>query len=180
MSSKKDVSSETDLEKILRESRANPVYKKEYKPDRQVIIDGVEVTNHRQSGFPKLADLRLVLEELVDQKFQPLAIVVDSTLQFLLEAEESQALVEALVPGFKIPGQLLTVRVFEVKDTETALKKMLKLALNNNARILSNQNLPQTYSTLTQKKLTTFEGKPWQMRYTISDEGTVSLTWDKA
>lgn len=166
---KKVVKTESDLQKLLEDTRKlRKVVKPTYNPTVFAILNGMEIANYRNSGFPTFKDIKLVLEECI-HKYKPISIVVDSSLRYLLPEEEVQEYERALEFGIQIKNVL--VPIVEVGTYEDAIIKLLKLALENNAKVLSNQDLVESYEIIKQKKIpTAFTGKKFQLSYKITSD----------
>ena len=68
MSPKKEIKSADDLLQIIREEKERPEYnapvtKKNFKP---VYLDGSNISNFKKGGYPTFAQLKLVIEEVLN------------------------------------------------------------------------------------------------------------------
>ncbi|MHA2362893.1 MAG: hypothetical protein ACXAC7_02980 [Candidatus Hodarchaeales archaeon] len=168
------IKSINELERLLEDERSK--FKHEYAPEKQLrykplVIDGSEVANSRKSGFPDFNDIVLVCEEALKQNFSPITVIIDDSLQFLLEHEATILLVETIKEGgFQVKDKY--IKLIEVKDQDKATEKILFLAYRTNSRILINNLIKEHY----EDKFTFLtKSKNWQVTYTIKDD--VKLSW---
>lgn len=163
---KKVVKTESELQKLIEDTRKlRKAEKPAYKPSVFLILDGMDIANYRRSGFPTFNDIKLVLEACIP-KYKPVAVVIDSSLQYLIPEEEIPVYEEAVNTGIQIKNVLIPI--VEVGTYEDAIIKLLKLAIGNNAKILSNKNLVESYEIIKQKKMpSAFSGKKFQVSYSI-------------
>ena len=164
---KKIVNTETELKKLIEDTRKlRKAEKPAYKPSVYLVLDGMEIANYRKSGFPTFNDIKLVLETCIP-KYKPISVVIDSSLQFLIPEEEIAEYEQALKSGIQIKNVLIPI--VEVVTAEDVIIKLLKLARENNAKVLSNKNLVETYEIIKQKKIpSSFLGKSFQVSYKIN------------
>jgi len=171
---KKVVKTESDLQKLIEDTRKlRKAVKPVYNPNGFVILNGMEIANYRNSGFPTFKDIKLVLEECL-HKYKPVSIVVDSSLRYLLPEDEVPDYEQSLQTGIQIRN--IIVPIIEVGTYEDAVIKLLKLALDNNAKVLCNQDLVETYEIIKQKKIpNAFKGKKFQLSYEIQKSGEIAI-----
>lgn len=167
--SNRTVKTESDLQKLIEDTRKlrqtpTPVYN----PTVFVLINGTEVANHRESGFPKFNDIKRLVEKCIT-KYKPILIVVDSSLRYLIPETELDDYENALKQGLLVKTNVL-VPIEEVGSYEETVLKLLKLALEKNAKIISNEDLAQSYESIKQKPLKKFENKKFLVHYKLTND----------
>ena len=165
---KKVVKTETELKKLIEDTRKlRRAEKPIYKPSVFLILDGLDIANYRKSGFPTFNDVKLVLESCIP-KYKPISVVVDSSMRYLIPEEEVTEFEQALNKGIQVKNVI--VQIIEVNSFEQVITRLLKLAVDNNAKVLSNQNLIESYETIKQRKISSsFIGKQFQVSYKITE-----------
>lgn len=168
---KRMLKTETELEKLLADTRKmKREIKRIYNPiDKKVIINGTEIMNFRSSGFPKFNDLVRVLEQLILKGFQPISIVIEDSMKYLLENEEEEsAYNDSVKNGLKIKSH--TIKIVESSDNLSSIKQMLKIAVSDNLKIVSNENLVASYNSIALQDFEGFENKKWQINYSLKKD----------
>lgn len=163
----KDISSESELKKLIEDTRKlRKTVPQIYNPTINLIVNGTEIANHVQSGFPKFSDIIKVLEQCTP-KYRIITVVNDSSLRYLLEKNEVSVYEEAIKDGIKIKTS--SIPITEVSSIEDSIKILLKLALENNAKILSNEDLLASYELIKNQKPKNFENKEFLVNYSINN-----------
>lgn len=163
---RKDVKTESELQKLIEDTRKlRQASKPIYNPTVNLILNGMEIANYRHSGFPTSKDIVNVLQHCIP-KYKPISVVVDSSLRYLLADDEVSEFEHALKEGIVVKN--IVVPIIEVGTEEDVILTILKLALENNAKILTNQNLVENFELIKQQKFPSgFKDKKFQVFYQI-------------
>lgn len=170
---RKDVKTESELQKLIEDTRKlRQASKPIYNPLTNLIVNGMEIANYKHSGFPTSKDIVSVLEHCIP-RYRPIFVVIDSSLRYLLPDDEATEFENSLRDGLSVKN--IVVPIVEVGTDEDVILTMLKLALENNAKILANQNLVESYEIIKQQKFpSAFKDKKYQVFYQIkSSEITI-------
>ena len=164
---RKDVETESELQKLIEDTKKlRQASKPIYNPSVNLILNGMEIANYQHSGFPTSKEIEKVLEHCIP-KYKPLAVVVDSSLRYLLSEDESIEFENYIKEGIPVKNKIIPI--IEVGTDEDIILTILKFALDNNAKILTNQNLEQSYETIKQQKFPlSFKDKKFQVYYKIT------------
>lgn len=164
----RNIKTESELQKLIEDTRKlRSVVKPVYNPTALIVINGMEVANYQVSGFPKFNDIKRFLEFCIP-KYKPIEVVVDSSLRYLIPEEELEEFEETLKNGIIIKN--VRIPFIEVSSNEKLILTLLKHALDNNAKVLSNQNLLESYEIIKQQKLKSLENKKFQAHFTITND----------
>jgi len=168
----KRIESESELDKLIKDTRnLRQAIKSIYNPTKFLIINGTEVANYRNSGFPKFGDISNIVTNAINQGYRPLYVIIEESMRYLIEEKELVEYEQALNSG--LTHKQLNCKLIESNSIEEHIKQLLKLAYENNAKIMTNENIIETYKSLYLKpggKFEKFEGKPWQIKYNYEQE----------
>lgn len=164
---RKTVKTESELQKLIEDTRKlRHVSNTVYNPTVNLILNGSEIANFRSSGFPSFKDIKNVLEQTLT-RYKPISIVVDSSLRYLLAEDELSEYEQVLKDGLRIRSVL--VQFVEVQSEEDVVLTSLKLALEHNAKVLSNTDLLEGYEAIKQQKIpVAFVNKKFQVHYKLT------------
>ena len=164
---RKVVKSESELQKLIEDTRKLcHAVKPSYNPTAYLILNGMEIANYQRSGFPSFEDIKKVLEKCIPT-YKPVSVVTDSSLRYLLSEEETIEYEKALTEGILVKN--VRIPIVEVATYEDSIITLLKLAMDNNAKILTNEKILEKYAIIKQQKApSSFNGKQFQVSYTIT------------
>lgn len=164
----KVVKTESELQKLIEDTRKlRKEVKPAYNPTSAVILNGTEIANYETSGFPKYQYIKQIVEKLIP-RYRILICVVDTSLRYLLNEKETSEYEQALHEGIRIKNTVVPIQ--EVGTYEDIVLTLLKLALKHNAKIVSNEDLKQSYELIKSQKLKNFGNKKFQVHYTITED----------
>lgn len=127
-------------EKLSQKQKIQPDYKADKQNFHQsLIISGSEVANTRNPGFPTFAEIIQICEIALEQEFYPITVVIDDSLRYLLDVEDSSLLEKIINDGqFTVANRV--IKLIEILGYEAMLTKMLTLGYETNSQILINDS----------------------------------------
>ena len=173
---KKSISSVESLQKIIEESKKNPGKElnskkvpliKNYIPSKNAIIDGMEVSNFQNPGFPTFDSIIAMINALIKRGMIPLYVIFDESFPYLLNEQDYDRFNRALKDGINI-GQR-KIEIVLTKNPDDTIKTLVNYALEYNAKIVVNQDVLDSYEELTQKYPKQFKRQLWQIKYSITE-----------
>ncbi|MHA1991480.1 MAG: hypothetical protein ACW981_13645 [Candidatus Hodarchaeales archaeon] len=167
-----------DLESLIDEERKRPktkrtikiVEKPHYKP---LIVDGLDVANFGAHGFPSMKNIALVLEKCFSDNYEPITVICDSELRYLLAEHEEVKNLDKCDCQFCIAAnnqhylgsENKRAKFFECLPEVDSEREILKIASNSGSRILTNKSFTRfinDYELLGNKN--------WQIKYKIEKD----------
>ena len=106
---KKVVKTEMELKQLLEDTRRmKREIKISYNPQKNVIINGTEILNFRNSGFPNLQDLINLLEyTYLKTAYKPVKVVVEENLLYLFEEKDINFYEKIIAQGYNLRNHLI-------------------------------------------------------------------------
>ena len=171
----KSISSIESLQKIIDESKKNPYdkgeskkpqYIKNYIPGKNVIVDGMEVSNFENPGFPTFDSITNMLESLIKRGMIPLYVILDESFPYLLNERDYDRFSRVVKEGINLSQR--KIEIVLTKNPDDTVKTLVNYALEYNTKIVTNQDVLHSYEILTQEKSPAqFKRQLWQIKYTI-------------
>ena len=188
---RKSIDSVGELEEILSDERRKPKatntsrQAKSLSPYRPIYIDGSNVANYNARGYPSFKNIVMTVEKCANDGYRPITVICDANLRYLLKEHEGVDDLDSCECRFcvasasqRLPmetvGEETRVHFLECVPKTDADVEILHSASLEGAQIVTNDNYNEyrdQYSLLDTPK--------WQVRFSISPSGEVTLSANK-